>query len=110
MPRKFNYKTVDEWIADSERRHRRNIRERIRGFRNVIRKKIGTAFLGDFLDISVVPHEDGPTEVRIVDTRRRFFYGPWYIKHDFMGREVLCRSALYEPKTPTYHPSSRFEQ
>ncbi len=88
--RKFkDIEDIDELLAELERRERRNIprriRKKLRGWCDIIRMKIGTAYLGDLLSIYTEEHEDGLVEFRLVDTKRRWFYGPWYVKHDFLG-------------------------
>ena len=107
LVRKLKYETIEEWIESNEKRHRRSIRRRARGWLNLLRMKIGTAYLGDLLSIHTVYHEDGLIEFRLVDTKRRYYYGPWYVKYDFLDRLLLCRSPDYEPQIPTYHPSEK---
>ena len=98
--------TIDEW---AEIVSKSTVRERMQGKLNRIRMKIGTAFLGDLLSYSIQPQKDGPAKFILIDTRRRLFYGPWYVKQDFLGSLLLCRSPLYEQKIPTCPPSSQSE-
>ena len=105
MPKQRKYKSVEDWIERNEKRYRRSISRRVRGWLNVVRMRIGTAYLGDQLSVHIIHHDDGLTEFRLVDTKRRYYYGPWYVKYDFLDRVLLCRSPLYEPKIPTYRPT-----
>ena len=104
LVRKLKYETIEEVLEANDRKYRWSLKRRIRVCLNYIRMKIGTAFLGDLLSFYTKHHEDGLVEFRLVDTKRRCYYGPWYIKNDFLGRLILCRSPLYESKKPTYQP------